>query len=69
MVLNLPPKYVRFGDQNKTKYVTPRWEITPIMQKSFFNKMTNEFKRTDLYWHLYFTGHPIYCPISNYVFA
>lgn len=49
MVLNLPPKYVRFGDQNKTKYVTPRWEITPIMQKSFFNKMTNEFKRTDLY--------------------
>lgn len=46
--LNLPPKLVRFGDQNKTRFVTPREEITPPIRSSILNKLDRFFK-TDIY--------------------
>lgn len=49
MVINIPPKHVRFGDQNKTKLVTGRWEIQPILEKHFFEKMQKEFPKSEVY--------------------
>ncbi len=46
--LNLPPKFVKFGDQNKTRFVTPREEITPQIKGSILNKLDKFFK-TDIY--------------------
>lgn len=46
--LNLPPKIVKFGDQNKTRFVTPREEVSPPIRGSILNKMEKFFK-TDLY--------------------
>jgi DNA gyrase/topoisomerase IV subunit B len=46
--LNLPPKFVKFGDQNKTRFVTPREEITPPIKSSILNKLDKFFK-TDIY--------------------
>ena len=46
--LNLPPKMVKFGDQNKTRFVTARDEISPTIKSSILNKMEKFFK-TDLY--------------------
>ena len=46
--LNLPPKFVKFGDQNKTRFVTPREEITPPIKGSILNKLDKFFK-TDIY--------------------
>ena len=46
--LNLPPKFVKFGDQNKTRFVTPREEITPPIKSSILNKLDRFFK-TDMY--------------------
>lgn len=46
--LNLPPKLVKFGDQNKTRFVTPREEISPTMKGQILSKMEKFFK-TDLY--------------------
>ena len=46
--LNLPPKFVKFGDQNKTRFVTPREEITPPIKGSIINKLDKFFK-TDIY--------------------
>jgi len=34
-ILNLPPALVKFGDQNKTKYVTKREEVEKIITDSF----------------------------------
>lgn len=42
--LNIPPRFVKFGDQNKTKFVTPKDEILPIISKSFFGKIEKFFK-------------------------
>jgi DNA gyrase/topoisomerase IV subunit B len=39
-MLNMPPKLVRFGDQNKTKYAAGRWEIQPMISKSFYQKLS-----------------------------
>ena len=33
IVLNLPPNVVSFGDQNKTKFDSPRKDISPLMEK------------------------------------
>lgn len=46
--LNLPPKYVKFGDQNKTRFVTPREEITPPINSGILSKLDKFFK-TELF--------------------
>jgi DNA gyrase/topoisomerase IV subunit B len=48
LVLNLPPKLVKFGDQNKTKYVTSREDIEPTLNSKFSSKVKSFFK-TDLF--------------------
>jgi len=48
IVLNLPPKYVKFGDQNKTRFVTTREEIESLLVNKFGSKLQNFFK-TPLY--------------------
>lgn len=46
--LNLQPKLVNFGDQNKTKFITPREEIEPTISRSVLSKLGAFFK-TDLF--------------------
>ena len=46
--LNIPPKLASFGDQNKTKYVTPREEIEPTISRTVLSKLGAFFK-TDLF--------------------
>jgi DNA gyrase/topoisomerase IV subunit B len=48
IVLNLPPKYVKFGDQNKTRFVTTREEIETLLLNKFGAKLQSFFK-TDLF--------------------
>jgi len=48
IVLNLPPKYVKFGDQNKTRFVTTREEIENLLMNKFGSKLQNFFK-TELF--------------------
>lgn len=48
IVLNLAPKYVKFGDQNKTRFVTTREEIENLLINKFGSKLQNFFK-TDLF--------------------
>jgi DNA gyrase subunit B len=43
LVLNLSPKLVKFADQNKTKYVTPRLEVEPTINKHFASKIQQFF--------------------------
>lgn len=49
VTLNLPPKLVKFDDQNKRKLVSGRWEVEPEMEKHFLNQVKREFKKTDMY--------------------
>jgi DNA gyrase/topoisomerase IV subunit B len=49
IILNLPPKYVRFGDQNKTRFVTSRTELSPVLEKSFFPGIRKELKTSPIY--------------------
>ena len=49
LILNLPPKMVRFGDQNKTKYAGGRWEIQPILEKEFYKKLKTHIPKTSFY--------------------
>lgn len=48
IVLNIPPKYVKFGDQNKTRFVTTREEIENLLINKFGSKLQNFFK-TELF--------------------
>lgn len=48
-VMNLPPKHVKFGDQNKTKYAVGRWEIEPIIEKHFFKELQKSFIKTEMF--------------------
>jgi DNA gyrase/topoisomerase IV subunit B len=48
-VLNLPPKMVKFGDQNKTKYAGGRWEIQPLLEKKFYQKLKKQLLSSDIY--------------------
>ena len=48
LILNLPPKLVRFGDQNKTKFVSTRLEIEETILDNFSSKI-NSFFRSDLF--------------------
>lgn len=43
LVLNLPPKIVRFGDQNKTKFAATREEVETIMMDAFRPKLKQFF--------------------------
>jgi len=48
LILNFPPKLVRFADQNKTKYAAGRWEIQHLLTD--FNKKINQsLKKTKFY--------------------
>lgn len=49
IVLNLPPKMVRFGDQNKTRFVTSRGEITPLLEKFFYPSIKRNLKGSSIY--------------------
>jgi topoisomerase-4 subunit B len=49
IVLNLPPKMVRFGDQNKTRFVTSRGEITPLLEKFFYPSIKKNMKNSPIY--------------------
>jgi topoisomerase-4 subunit B len=49
IVLNLPPKMVRFGDQNKTRFVTSRGEITPTLEKFFYPSIKRNLKNSPIY--------------------
>ena len=48
LILNLPPGKVKFGDQNKTKFVTRREEVEEIILNSF-NGSLKKFFSTPLY--------------------
>jgi len=48
-VLNLQPKLVKFGDQNKTKYAGGRWEIQPLLEKKFHQKLKKGLNSSDIY--------------------
>ena len=49
IILNFPPKLVKFGDQNKTKYAAGRWEIYPILEKEFKKKIDRTIPRTQFF--------------------
>jgi hypothetical protein len=50
-VMDLPPKYVSFGDQNKTRFATGRWTIEPLLDRHLKRKMWNGFnKRKSQLW-------------------
>jgi topoisomerase-4 subunit B len=49
IVLNFPPKLVRFADQNKTRYAAGRWEIQPLMEKDFLKKLKWVVPRSDFF--------------------
>ena len=44
--LNLPPKLVKFGDQNKTRFVTPREEVEGTISRNIVSKLQAFFKTT-----------------------
>ena len=48
LILNLPPGLVKFGDQNKTKFVTKRDEIDNIVSTNFSSKLKG-FTKTKLF--------------------
>jgi len=48
IAFNLPPKLVKFGDQNKTRFVTPREEVEGTISRNVLTKLQAFFK-TDLF--------------------
>jgi DNA gyrase/topoisomerase IV subunit B len=44
IAFNLPPKLVKFGDQNKTRFVTPREEVEGTISRNVSSKMQAFFK-------------------------
>jgi len=48
IILNLPPGVVRFGDQNKTKFVSKREEVEPIIIRNFDSAL-NKFFRSETF--------------------
>lgn len=49
IVLNLPPKYVKFGDQNKTKFVSTRSEISELLNFRLSTRQIKNYQTTELY--------------------
>jgi DNA gyrase/topoisomerase IV subunit B len=48
LILNLPPGMVRFGDQNKTKFVSKREEVEPTITRNF-NSAIEKFFRSETF--------------------
>jgi DNA gyrase/topoisomerase IV subunit B len=48
IILNLPPGIVRFGDQNKTKFVSKREEVEPTIAKHF-DQILSRFFKSDVF--------------------
>jgi DNA gyrase/topoisomerase IV subunit B len=48
LILNLPPGIVRFGDQNKTKFVSKREEVEPTIIRNFLPGL-NKFIKSDCF--------------------
>lgn len=48
LILNLPPGIVRFGDQNKTKFVSKREEVEPTIIRNF-DSVLNKFFRSETF--------------------
>lgn len=46
--LNLEPKHIVFGNQNKTKFETTRKVIEPVLKEVFFNKLKTIFGKSEL---------------------
>jgi DNA gyrase/topoisomerase IV subunit B len=44
IILNMSPKIVRFGDQNKTKFVSKREEVEPTIIRNFDSALNKFFK-------------------------
>ncbi len=51
IVLNLPPKYVKFGDQNKTKFIGTRTELQNIIDFEITSKLQKKYKDTDFFYN------------------
>ena len=49
IVLNLPPNLVRFGDQNKTRFVTSRGQIAPTLEKFFHTNIKKQLRNNPIY--------------------
>lgn len=47
ITLNVPPKIMRFGDQNKTRFVTTRDELMPFVEP-LLKKVKRDFAKSDL---------------------
>lgn len=45
VVVDLPAQYMRFGDQNKTKFVTARTEIEPLFEKQLLQKIRKDIPK------------------------
>jgi DNA gyrase/topoisomerase IV subunit B len=52
IVLNLPPNLVRFGDQNKTRFVTSRGQVSPLLEKFFMNGIKKNLKNNVIYGNI-----------------
>lgn len=50
--LNIPSTLMRFADQNKTKFAAARWEIEPVIQPAFKNKLLRKLKGSPLDEHV-----------------
>jgi DNA gyrase/topoisomerase IV subunit B len=45
VIFDLPAQHVRFGDQNKTKFVTPRSEMEEVFSKQIITRVRKEISR------------------------
>jgi DNA gyrase/topoisomerase IV subunit B len=52
IVLNLPPNLVSFGDQNKTRFVTSRSKINPLLEKFFYPNIKKNLKSSSIYTNI-----------------
>ena len=52
ILLNLPPNLVLFGDQNKTRYMKNRNEITPVLEKYFLPVIKRNLKNSEIYGNI-----------------
>lgn len=46
--VDIPPRLMKFGDQNKTKFMGVRNEIEPIISKEIFSKILKELKSSSI---------------------
>ncbi len=49
IIFNFPPKLVKFGDQNKTRYAAGRWEIQYLLEKEFLKKLKPGILKSEFY--------------------